>query len=168
MNSDEVSVWWLIPSVLGGMPMPFIHPERRLAGGGLLHSFPDELPALDKAGVRAVVSLLNIPADRAVFESAGFQFLCLPVPDGRPPTVDQVKEFIRFVHNQRNAHQPTVVHCEAGIGRTGTLLATYLIAEGHSAQAAIQRVRLIESAAIETTSQIAFLHQLAADPSLLG
>jgi hypothetical protein len=53
-------LWWVIPGVLAGMPMPFIHPERRIAGGGAVTAFEDELAALQSAGVRAVVSLLNI------------------------------------------------------------------------------------------------------------
>jgi hypothetical protein len=30
-------LWWLIPDVLAGMPMPYIHPERRLNRGGALN-----------------------------------------------------------------------------------------------------------------------------------
>lgn len=53
-------LWWVIPGALAGMPMPFVHPERRLNMGGPLAAYEDELPALCAAGVRAVVSLLNI------------------------------------------------------------------------------------------------------------
>ena len=61
-------LWWVIPGVLAGMPMPFIHPERRLNSGGPLTAYEDELPDLYSAGVRAVVSLLNIPSDAPVYE----------------------------------------------------------------------------------------------------
>jgi len=74
-------LWWVVPRVLAGMPMPFIHPERRLNSGGPETAYDDELPQLYSAGVRAVVSLLNIPTDAAVYESAGIAFLCLPLPD---------------------------------------------------------------------------------------
>src|SRR5580693_2219143 len=90
-------LWWVIPNVLAGMPMPYIHLDRRMAGGGGLTAFDDELPVLYSAGVRAVVSLLNIPSDASVYESAGFAFLCLPVPDGGAPTFEQTEEFVRFV-----------------------------------------------------------------------
>src|SRR5437867_2654851 len=140
-------LWWVIPNVLAGMPMPFIHPERRMAGGGALTAFDDELPALYSLGVRAVVSLLNIPSDASVYESAGFSFLCLPVPDGGAPTMEQTAEFVRFVTEQRAQDRPVAVHCEAGLGRTGTLLAAYLIAQGESARVAIQRVRAAEKVA---------------------
>lgn len=154
-------LWWVIPGVLAGMPMPFIHPDRRMSGGGALSAFEDELSVLQTAGVRAVVSLLNIPSDASVYESAGFSFLCLPVPDGGTPTFEQADEFIRFVARQRAEQRPVAVHCEAGLGRTGTLLAVYLIAQGESAATAIERVRAVEKVAVETARQIFFLEQYA-------
>jgi atypical dual specificity phosphatase len=154
-------LWWVLPGVLAGMPMPFIHPERRLNGGGALSAYGDELPELYTAGVRAVVGLLNIPSDAAVFESAGFAFLCLPLPDGGAPTPEQAAEFVSFVDGQRQALRPVAVHCEAGLGRTGTMLALYLIAQGDTAEVAIRRVRGIEKAAVETPRQIQFLEQFA-------
>jgi atypical dual specificity phosphatase len=154
-------LWWVISGVLAGMPMPFVHPERRLARGGTLNAFDDELSALHSAGVRAVVSLLNIPSDGPVFESAGFKFLCLPVPDGGAPTMVQAAEFVRFVAEQRAVLRPVAVHCEAGLGRTGTMLAIYLISQGETVEAAIRRVRAVEKVAVETVRQIQFLEQFA-------
>ena len=141
--------------------MPFIHPERRLNSGGALDAYEDELPELYTAGIRTVVCLLNIPSDATVFESAGFAFQCIPVPDGGVPTPEQAADFVRFVEAQIAAGRPVAVHCEAGLGRTGTMIAVYLIAQGESAEAAIQRVRAVESGAIETARQIHFLEMLA-------
>jgi protein-tyrosine phosphatase len=153
-------LWWVIPNVLAGMPMPFIHIDRRLNHGGPLAAYNDELPALYAAGVRAVVSLLNIPTDKPVYESAGFAFLCLPVPDGSAPSIDQVLDFTNFVDGQRAVNHPVAVHCEAGLGRTGTVIAAYLIVKGDTPDSAIARVRASESKAIETATQIQFLRQL--------
>jgi protein-tyrosine phosphatase len=154
-------LWWVIPDALAGMPMPFIHIERRLNHGGPLTANNDELPDLYAAGIRAVVSLLNIPTDKPVYESAGFAFLCLPVPDGGAPTTEQVREFTNFVDAQRAMNHPVAVHCEAGLGRTGTMVAAYLISKGETLESAIARVRAAESEAIETATQIQFLQQLA-------
>jgi hypothetical protein len=153
--------WWGIPGALAGMPMPFLHPERRLNMGGPLAAYEDELLALYAGGIRAVVSLLNIPSDAEVYESAGFAFLCLPVPDGQAPSVEHAHQFISFVANQLKHHHPVAVHCEAGLGRTGTMLAAYLISQGQSAESAIRQVRAAESSAVETRAQIRFLEQFA-------
>ncbi|SRR5258708_21885805 len=154
--------WWVIPGALAGMPMPFIHPERRLNMGGSLAAYDDELPALYEAGIRAVVCLLNIPSDAKVYETAGFAFKCVPVPDGAAPTLQQAQEFIAFTDRNLAEHRPVAVHCEAGLGRTGTMLAAYLVSNGDSAAAAIGRVRAAEKSAVETSRQIQFLEQLAA------
>lgn len=139
--------------------MPFIHLDRRMNFGGPLTAYDDDLPVLHSAGVRAVVCLLNIPRDAQVYESAGLAFLCLPIPDGGVPTMEQASEFIGFARAQRASHRPVAVHCEAGLGRTGTILAVYLISEGESAKAAIRRVREVEPVAVETSRQIQFLEQ---------
>ena len=166
MHSDRTDLlWWVMPGVLAGMAMPFLAPERRMNLGGELNAYEDELSVLHNAGVRAVASLLNLPSDAGVYESAGFQFLCLPVADGDAPTLQQVDRFVQFVNEQRRANRPVAVHCEAGIGRTGTLLAAYLISQGASAEDAIQKVREVEPVAIETQRQIQFLKQYAVNLS---
>lgn len=50
--------------------------------------------------------------------------------------------------------QPVAVHCRAGYGRTGTMLACYLVAvEGYSAADAITETRRRRSWSIETEQQ---------------
>jgi hypothetical protein len=155
--SAQAPVYWVIPGKLAGMAFPFLHPERRLAGGGAVDAFEDDLPLLRHAGIRAVVSLVNSPSDRAVYATAGLGFLCLPIPDGWPPTAEQVDAFVEFADRIIASGGAVVVHCHAGLGRTGTMLAAYLIRHGMTAVDAIRTVRQAEPAAIETTRQVQFL-----------
>lgn len=161
-NGPNHLLWWVIPNVLAGMPMPFLEPSRRLEGGTGFTAHDDDMVLLYRAGIRAIVSLLNIPSDAAIYERAGFSFLCLPVPDGGAPSIESAYEFVRFVNEQRASGRPVAVHCEAGLGRTGTMLAVYLISEGETAESAIGQIRKLEPAAIETPRQIFFLKEFSA------
>ena len=159
MISDDIDrlLWWAIDGVLAGMPMPYVNPERRMNLGGGLHDYVDELPVLHRAGIRAVVSLLNTPSDDAVFTSAGFEYQCLPVSYGLAPSLEQAKAIVDFIDVCRQQSLPVAVHCEGGLGRTGTAIAAYFIHIGMSAREAITFVRSKEPSAIETVQQIRFL-----------
>jgi atypical dual specificity phosphatase len=159
MSSHYNNLWWALDGVLAGMGMPYVDSMRRLSGGGELAAYADELPTLYRAGVRAVVCLLNIPSDFAVFQSAGFEFKCLPINDGQPPNNAQAREFIEFVDSCRPRKLPVAVFCEAGAGRTGTMIACYLVHSGLSAAEAIAHVRSKEPSAVERVQQIMFLEQ---------
>jgi atypical dual specificity phosphatase len=159
MNSNYSNLWWAIEGALGGMGIPYIDPERRLNGGGALRAHLDELLLLHRVGIRAVVCLLNIPGDAPVFQTAGFGFICLPVENGQPPTLEQAREFLEFTKACLERNEPVAVFCQAGVGRTSTMIACYLIQQGKTAAEAIASMRSQEASAVETPAQIIFLEQ---------
>ncbi len=137
--------------------MPMLHPERRANQGGDLNAFDDDLPRLHAAGVRAVVSLVNNPSDGLAYHDAGFDFISVPIPDFNPPAPPQAQQVVEFIDKMKGEGKPVVVHCHAGYGRTGTLLAAYLIAKGAKTMDAIGAVRHVRPGAIETQGQVQFL-----------
>jgi len=161
MIADDIDrlIWWAIEGVLAGMPQPYVSAARRMNLGGRLDAYVDELPLLHRAGIRAVVSLLNNPSDDAVFTSAGFKFKCCPVELGRAPTLEQARAIVEFIDLCREQRLPVAVHCEGGLGRTGTAIAAYLIRKGMSARESIAFVRKKEASAVETIQQIKFLEE---------
>jgi atypical dual specificity phosphatase len=117
----------------------------------------DDLAYLRRQGVGAIVSLTEYPLDHRTVEAFGFQYMHLPIPDYHPPTVEQVWTFLRFMERQRELGA-VMVHCAAGQGRTGTMLACALVHRGVPAEEAIRTVRRLRPPSIDTDSQEAFVH----------
>jgi protein-tyrosine phosphatase len=141
--------------------MPYVHPDRHETADSALDAFADELPALWQEGIRAVVSLLNMRSAQAAYHAAGFEYLCLPITDGLAPSMEQFRTFMDFTRQQHEQGRAVVVHCVAGIGRTGTMLAGHLISSGMGPEEAITQVRKLRPGAVETFAQMRFLHSLA-------
>ncbi len=58
-----------------------------------------------------------------------------------------------------------LVHCSSGYGRSGTMAACYLVAEGRSPEEAIREMRRLRPGAIETDEQEAMVRAWAAECS---
>ncbi len=121
---------WQIPRVLAGTNRP----------EGL-----SDLQSLHKEGVRVLVSLTEEPLGneevKYLKETLKMRYFHFPVRDFKPPTKAQLEEFVELVRQCREEGTPVVVHCWAGVGRTGTFLAAYLISEGMSVNEAVDKVR---------------------------
>jgi atypical dual specificity phosphatase len=127
--------------------------EGRVAG--MARPRPTDIEWLRDQGVSAVVSLTEAaPAGLDVFEH-----IHLPVPDMTSPTLGELRAAVRFIQEQ--VHVGVVVHCGAGFGRTGTVLAAYLVSRGESAAAALERVRAMRPGSVETPDQEQAITQYA-------
>ncbi len=96
---------------------------------------------LRKMGFSVVVSLECARLNTFEIDDAGFEHRKICVEDFTPPTFDQVEEFVGYVDRKLGEGKKVLVHCYAGRGRTGTMLAAYLIHRGMAADAAIREIR---------------------------
>jgi atypical dual specificity phosphatase len=109
---------------------------------------------LREHGVQFVISLTESPPRRSWINEAGLFSMHIPVEDMHPPAQAQIDLCIASIEKSLGNQIGVGVHCAAGLGRTGTMVACWLVHhEKLSASDAITRVRRLRPGSIETPEQ---------------
>jgi atypical dual specificity phosphatase len=138
--------------------------ENKLAGchkpGMSPSNLKNDLKILKEKGITLVLSMSDMKLDEKVIKEEGMKNVYFSVKDYYPPSQEQMLEMVSLVNQNEGA---TVIHCNAGQGRTGTMLAAYLIclnlicvnfsAKGMPAEEAITKLRSLRKGSIQTFKQ---------------
>jgi atypical dual specificity phosphatase len=145
------------------MPAPesFSWIEKPLLAGMAQPSSPEELSWLREQGIEVLVCLTEDRLRRDWVEQANLLVFHEPLEDMEAPTQDQLDRIVSAIARAIDRNMGVGVHCGAGLGRTGTVLAAYLVSQGQSAANAIAKVRRLRPGSIETEEQAAAIELFA-------
>lgn len=122
----------------------------------------DDLTWLRRHGIDVLVSLTEDPVPRQWVNDAGLLAVSVPVPDMEAPTDRQLDHVLETIQKANTSGMGVAVHCGAGLGRTGTVLAAYFVTQGMAPRDAVDKVRNLRPGSIETTEQERAIERFAA------
>jgi atypical dual specificity phosphatase len=110
------------------------------------------VPHFDWLASQGISMLVNL-TERTYLDDR-FQIHRIPLADGSAPDVEQIRQFCDVVERALDANSRVYVHCAAGCGRTGTMMACYLVYRHRlDPLEALHRVRTARPCSVETAAQ---------------
>jgi atypical dual specificity phosphatase len=144
---------WLVNGQLAGTPWP-----------GLIRAVDYDLQLLKDIGVTRLFSLTDSPFDEHQASRFGIAVSHDSVIDMKPPGMSQALSICKRIYAAIQHGEVIAVHCKAGLGRTGTVLAAYWIWLNRgklSGETALREIRIRHPGWVQSKSQIDFINMFA-------
>ena len=124
-----------------------------IAGSGRPMSI-DDLRWMNEQGVNSLLSLTEKPLSEKMISSSCLTCFHVPLIDHMPPSIDHINKSVNILLDTLYKGDSMAVHCEAGKGRTGTILGCFLMKRDDlSAVESISLIRKIRPGSIESSQE---------------
>jgi atypical dual specificity phosphatase len=110
---------WIVPGVLAGCPQP-----------GVVAPIEYDLDLLGAAGITHLITLTERDLPQDLLRIHGLANTHLPIFDREAPSTGQMQMLLVRMQRLLQAGEVLAVHCLAGLGRTGLVLAAWLVRDG--------------------------------------
>jgi len=105
---------------------------------------------------------LHIPNLLTQVQHYGMRSRWFPIPDfGTPRSLPEFARLVREILTLAQSGETVVLHCKAGLGRSGLVAASCLTALGYPSDEAVLQVRCARPGTVETPSQEAYVDTFA-------
>ncbi len=148
--SKNTPLWnfsWIRENVIAGSAGPVIDKQFEF---------------LDDKGIEVIINLADIQYELSKELKDKFYLYNLSITDFSIPTELNVMEFWSICKKHMDLKNPIVVHCHAGCGRTGTMLAIWILLtqQVKTGIEAIHLIRRLRPCSIETEEQEDFVKDI--------
>ena len=107
---------------------------------------------IKRQNLKAILDLTESPVK--LYEHYDGTYRKIPMKDHAGPSLPLLRDAVGFIREQNSHGQAVLVHCLGGLGRTGTVLACYLIEEHKMRpEEAIDAVRTRRPGSIEKVQE---------------
>ena len=139
--------------------------DNKLAGSGTPMT-SEQYRWLIKNNIKSIVTVREFPLPRKWLvdnekETIINDYKFVYVKDYGVPSLEVLDNIVDYINIKITKEmKPLVVHCAAGKGRTGTILAAYLLKQDNiSSQEAIKKIRSLRPGSIQSKIQEEILHK---------
>jgi atypical dual specificity phosphatase len=130
--------------------------KGKLAGSGMPVTYSQFVWVVTH-GIKTIVTVREVPLPSKWFTADNINsvdYFHLKVEDYGAPSIEEMDNTVDFIQRQITNEEPVMVHCAAGRGRTGTILAAYLLKEENlTSDQAIKKIRKIRPGSIQSDRQ---------------
>lgn len=140
------NTYWVVP----GKFLVGEHPSR-----DDIETTRKRVAELIRFGVRSIVDLTADGDARIAYapllESEAILYqtvvnrMNFPIDDFSAPSINQMAAILAWIDNEIAAGKLVYGHCLAGIGRTGMMVGCFLVNQGYTGEAALERIQILRS-----------------------